>query len=172
MSTDKFKWSTARKSDTLSVSTISGDLTITGNVTSEGEIHLDGHVQGDIHCVALVLGESSNVEGNVTADEVLVRGRLIGSVRASRVTLQSTSHVEGDLTQQSLAMEQGAYFEGKSRRLEKPLSTSESTAVDSATTKPQPLVHGHEKHKNRPEAAFVRSIPDAEPVETDRSDDG
>jgi cytoskeletal protein CcmA (bactofilin family) len=65
MSTDKFEWSTAQKSGTLSVSTISGDLTIAGNVTSEGEIHLDGHVQGDIRCVALVLGESSNVEGNV-----------------------------------------------------------------------------------------------------------
>jgi len=168
MSPDKFGQSTGAQNS--NVSTIGGDLTITGNVTSEGEIHLDGHVQGDIHCVALVLGESSNVEGNVTADEVLIRGRLIGSVRASRVTLQSTSHVEGDLTQQSLAMEQGAYFEGKSRRLEKPLSTSESTAVDSATTKAQSVVHGREKHKNRPEATFVRSIPDAEPVETDRSD--
>jgi hypothetical protein len=69
-----------------------------------------------------------------------------------------------------MMQEQGAYFEGKSRRLEKPLSTSETTAADSATTKAQPVVHGREKHKNRPEAAFLRSIPDAEPKETDRSD--
>src|SRR6516225_7109351 len=158
MSTDKFKWSTARKSDTLSVSTISGDLTITGNVTSEGEIHLDGHVQGDIHCVALVLGESSNVEGNVTADEVLVRGRLIGSVRASRVTLQSESHVEGDLTYQSLAIEQGAFFDGKSRPSENPLSTSQTTTEDLTAIEPQPVIRSPEKRKEKQGAAFVRSL--------------
>jgi hypothetical protein len=68
-------------------------------------------------------------------------------------------------------MEQGAYFEGKSRRLENPLSTSQTTE-DLAATKPQPVVHGHEKHKKKPEAAFVRSLSEAEPVETDQSDNG
>ena len=93
MPTHKFqRFARVRDSDTRSVSTIGGDLTITGNVTSKGEIHLDGHVQGDVHCVAIVLGESSNVEGNMTAEDVMVRGRLIGSVRALRVTLQSKSH--------------------------------------------------------------------------------
>jgi cytoskeletal protein CcmA (bactofilin family) len=60
--------------------------------------------------VALVLGENSSVEGNVAADDVVIRGRLIGSVKALRVTLQSNSHVQGDLTHQSLAIEQGALF--------------------------------------------------------------
>jgi cytoskeletal protein CcmA (bactofilin family) len=97
---------------TLSTSTIGEDLTIIGNVTSKSEIHLDGHVQGDVRCVALVLGESSQLKGNVIAEDVVIRGRLIGSVRALRVMLQSTAHVEGDLLHKSLAIEQGAYFEG------------------------------------------------------------
>src|SRR4249919_1207674 len=102
MSPDKFGGSAAdQDSGPLSVSTIGGDLKIIGNVTSKGEIHLDGHVQGDVHCVALFLGENSSIEGNVIADDVVIRGRLIGSVRALRVTLQSTSHVEGDLIHQS-----------------------------------------------------------------------
>ena len=67
-----------QNSGTRTVSTIGEDLTITGDVTSKGEIHLDGHVQGDVNCAALVLGENSSVEGNVTADEVVIRGRLIG----------------------------------------------------------------------------------------------
>ena len=87
----------AQGSSPLSVSTISEDLTITGNVTSKGELHLDGQVQGDVRCVALVLGETAQVEGNVVAEEVMVRGRLIGSVRALKVMLQSTAHVEGNL---------------------------------------------------------------------------
>jgi cytoskeletal protein CcmA (bactofilin family) len=142
----------ARDSDTLSVSNIGGDLTIVGNVTSKGEINLDGHVEGDIHCVALVLGENSSVEGNVAADDVVIRGRLTGSVKALRVTLQSNSHVEGDLTHQSLAIEQGAFFDGKSLPLENLLPTSQTTAEDSTASEPQSVL----------ETAFVRSLPESD----------
>ena len=103
-----------QNSGARTVSTIREDLKITGDVASTGEIHLDGHVQGDVNWGALVLGESFSVEDSVTADEVAIGGRLIGSVRA---LLQSTSHVEGDLIHQSIAVEQGAFFEGKSRSL-------------------------------------------------------
>jgi cytoskeletal protein CcmA (bactofilin family) len=162
MSPDKFGQSTGGQSS-LSVSTIGGDLTITGNVTSKGEIQLDGHVHGDVHCVALVLGENSNVEGNVTADDVVIRGRLIGSLRALRVTLQSTSHVEGDLTYQSLAIEQGAFFDGKSHPSENPLSKGQTTE-DLTAIEPQPVVQSPEKRKKIPEAAFVRSLPEPNEV--------
>ena len=161
MSTDKLDRSPRdRDKDALSVSTIGGDLTITGNVTSKGEIQLDGHVHGDVHCVALVLGENSNVEGNVTADDVAIRGRLVGSVKALRVTLQSTAHVEGDLTYESLAIEQGAYFDGKSRPLKDALSTSQTTAEDSTASEPHSVVAG--KRKEKLEKAFVRSLPESD----------
>jgi cytoskeletal protein CcmA (bactofilin family) len=163
MSPDKFGRSTGGQ-DSPSVSTIGGDLTITGNVTSKGEIHLDGHVHGDVHCVALVLGENSNVEGNVTAKDVVIRGRLIGSVQALRVTLQSESHVEGDLTYQSLAIEQGAFFDGKSRPSENPLSKSQTTAEDLTAIEPLPVAQSPEKHKKKPETAFVRSLPEPNEV--------
>ena len=52
----------AQVSSPLSISTIGEDLTITGNVTSKGELHLDGQVQGDVHCVALVLSENGQLE--------------------------------------------------------------------------------------------------------------
>src|SRR5512140_1013395 len=87
----------AQVSSPLSIATIGEDLTITGNVTSKGELHVNGRVQGDVHCVALVLGENAQLKGGVVAEDVMVRGRLIGSVRALRVMLQSTSHVEGNL---------------------------------------------------------------------------
>jgi cytoskeletal protein CcmA (bactofilin family) len=93
-------------------------------VTSKGAIHLDGQVQGDLHCIALVLGENAQLEGSVVAEDVMVRGRLIGSVRALRVTLQSKSHVEGNLFHKSLSIEQDTHFEGESRPSEDPLSTS------------------------------------------------
>jgi len=151
----------SRVKDSGTPTTIGGDLTITGNVTSKGEIQLDGHVQGDIHCVALILGESANVEGNVTADDVVIRGRLIGSIRALRVMLQATGHVEGDLIQQKLAVEQGAHFEGRSRHSEDLLSVSQTTG-DLATPEPEPVVGGSKKRKEKQEAGFMRSIPEAD----------
>ena len=97
---------TARAQDSSppSISTIGEDLTITGNVTSKGELHVNGRVQGDVHCVALVLGENAQVEGSVVAQDVMVRGRLIGSVRALRVMLQSTAYVEGNLFHKSFPL--------------------------------------------------------------------
>jgi cytoskeletal protein CcmA (bactofilin family) len=99
---------------------------------------------GDVHCASLVLGENSEIEGNVVAEDVVIRGRLIGSVRGVRVILQSTCHVEGDLLHTSLAMEQGAYFEGKSRRAEDPLPVnrpvSDEPTLLSRSVLDQPLL--------------------------------
>jgi hypothetical protein len=57
-------------------------------------------------------------------------------------------------------MEQGAFFEGKSHRSENPLSTNQTTAENLAPSKPQPMVQAPEKQKEKPEAAFVRILPE------------
>ena len=103
-------------------SIIGEDLTIRGNVISAGEIQVDGEIEGDIRCGSLLLGDKSKVTGGVAAEDVVVRGHVVGSIRGLRITLQAQSHVEGDIFHQSLAIEQGAYFEGKSRRSDNPLA--------------------------------------------------
>ncbi|MEM7619449.1 MAG: polymer-forming cytoskeletal protein [Pseudomonadota bacterium] len=105
-------------------SIIGDDLEITGNVISKGEIQIEGEIQGDIHCSALVVGENAAVYGEVVAKEVTIHGQVKGAVRGLKVTLQSKSHVEGDIYHQFLAIEQGAFFEGKSRRSEDPVATA------------------------------------------------
>lgn len=137
-------------------STIAEDLTIIGNVQSNGELHIDGRIEGDVHCASLVLGERSQIEGNVTAEEVVICGRLIGSVRALRVMLQATCHVEGDLLHRDLAMEQGAYFEGKSRRSEDPLSDQRPTP-DRDGAEPRAVTEHLEKQRQKSPAGFVGS---------------
>jgi cytoskeletal protein CcmA (bactofilin family) len=111
-------------------SIIGEDLTIKGNVTSKGEIQVDGEIEGDIRCGSLLLGDKSKVRGGVTAEDVVVRGHLAGSIRGLRITLQPQSHVEGDIFHQSLAIEQGAYFEGKSRRSDNPLAELKAPGAD------------------------------------------
>ena len=98
------------------VSIIGADLTIAGNLICKGEVQVDGIVEGDIEGSNVVVGEGATVTGNIAADEVIVRGHVVGTVHGRRVMLQTTSEVEGDVFHQSLSIEQGAMFEGKSRR--------------------------------------------------------
>jgi cytoskeletal protein CcmA (bactofilin family) len=116
-------------------SVIGSDLTIMGNMISKGEIQVDGEVQGDINCLQLVVGEKAKITGGVVAEDVVVRGHVLGSIRGMRVTLQTSSHVEGDIYHQSLAIEQGAYFEGKSRRAEDPSQVTPKYDVPVASGK-------------------------------------
>lgn len=129
-------------------SIIGEDLSITGNVNSKGEIQVDGEIQGDIHCGSLLLGDKSQVIGGVMAEDVVVRGRVVGSIRGLRVTLQAQSHVEGDIFHQSLAIEQGAYFEGKSRRSDNPLT--EVKAVSGNGSRPEKSGSSDNKPKDEP----------------------
>jgi cytoskeletal protein CcmA (bactofilin family) len=116
----------AKAASRATASIIGEDLTINGNVSSKGEIQVDGEIQGDVHCSSLLLGDKSQVAGSVIADDVVVRGKVLGSIKGLRVTLQAQAHVEGDIYHQSLAIEQGAYFEGKSRRSEDPLADAKA----------------------------------------------
>jgi cytoskeletal protein CcmA (bactofilin family) len=113
-------------------SIIGEDLTIRGNITSKGELQVDGEIEGDIHCGSLLLGDTSKVTGGVAAEDVVVRGHIVGSVRGLRITLQGQSVVEGDIFYQSLAIEQGASFEGTSHRSENPLAEIKTPGANSS----------------------------------------
>ncbi len=103
-------------SERAAVSIIGPDLVITGNLISKGEVQVDGTVQGDIHGSHVIVGPNATINGGIVAEEVVVRGHVSGSVRGKRVMLQASSQVEGDIYHNALSIEQGAMFEGKSRR--------------------------------------------------------
>jgi cytoskeletal protein CcmA (bactofilin family) len=101
------------------LSVISNDLKIIGQglrIISQGTLQVDGEVEGDVVGSEVIIGELGKVTGTVAAEQVTVRGRISGAIRAVTVTLQSSSHVEGDIHHMSLAIEQGAAFDGRCRR--------------------------------------------------------
>jgi cytoskeletal protein CcmA (bactofilin family) len=119
---------TPRSAGGGSASIIGTDLTITGNLESKGEVQVDGEVQGDIRAQRIVIGERARITGSLIAEEVVVRGSVQGSIRGNSVTFQASSRIEGDVFHKSLAIEQGAFFEGKSRRSDDPMSVQRSAA--------------------------------------------
>jgi cytoskeletal protein CcmA (bactofilin family) len=101
-------------------SVIGNDLKIIGQglrIISQGTLQVDGEIEGDVGGAEVIIGERGRVSGTVAAERVIVRGTISGVIRGAAVTLQSSSHVEGDIHHVSLAIEQGAEFDGRCRRV-------------------------------------------------------
>lgn len=121
-------------------SVIGPDVKISGNLLTRGDVQIEGEIEGDVRAVNVVIGERASVTGSVLAEEVVVRGHVMGSVRGRRVMLQASCHVEGDVYHQALSIEQGAYFEGKSRRSADPLAAAAQSPPADAL--PRPAIAG------------------------------
>ena len=127
--------SSARKSPKVA-SLVAENMTIEGGVSGEGELHVDGVVRGDIRVNKLTIGDTGHVEGSIYAEAVEARGRVIGAITAKQVRLYGTSYVDGDITHEQLAMETGAFFQGRSLKFQRPAApagqANASPAPDSA----------------------------------------
>ena len=100
--------------DTLSNSVICRRITIVGNAYSEGDVLIEGNFEGDIQAASIRVGPLAQVEGNFKAKEVFVSGQVEGTVIGGRVVLDKDAYVEGDIYHESLSIEDGAIFKGKS----------------------------------------------------------
>jgi cytoskeletal protein CcmA (bactofilin family) len=104
---------------------IAKGLKIVGSVTVEGLVELNGQVEGEIHCTSLIVSRQAQVVGTIQAERVVVDGSVEGPIRGGQVVLKSQAQVVGDIHHQSLAVERGALFDGRSvqgnvQRLEGP----------------------------------------------------
>jgi cytoskeletal protein CcmA (bactofilin family) len=100
-------------------SVIGNDLKIIGQglkIIGRGVLQVDGEIEGDVQGAEVIVGEKGRVTGMVAGRDVIIRGWVSGIVCGNSVALQSSSHVEGDVHHMSLSIEQGASFEGRSRR--------------------------------------------------------
>src|SRR5262245_16891936 len=104
---------------TTEKSVIGNDLKIIGQglkIIGRGVLQVDGEIEGDVQGAEVIVGEKGKVTGMVAAHNVIVRGNVSGVVCGKTVALQASSHVDGDVHHMSLAIEQDAMFEGRSRR--------------------------------------------------------
>ena len=112
-----------RTGDSGNKSVISNDLKIIGQglkIISQGTLQVDGEVEGDVAGAEVIIGEQGKVTGTVAAERVIVRGKISGVIRGTTVALQTSARVEGDIHHMSLAIEQGAEFDGRCRRPQDP----------------------------------------------------
>ena len=127
----------AQRKTPRAASLISENITIAGDVTGEGEVHIDGVVRGDVRVGKLTVGETGHIEGAVYAEAIEARGRIIGTVTAKQVRLYGTAYVDGDITHEQLAMETGAFFQGRSLKFQRPAAPAVQPTPSPLATAPQ-----------------------------------
>jgi cytoskeletal protein CcmA (bactofilin family) len=112
-------------------SVIEASLMITGSLESEGELLVDGAIVGEVSCAHLTVGKDATVEGNITAQEVVIRGKVVGTIRANRVILQHSARVDSEICHALLSIEEGAIFNGRARtrKLQSPTAAQDAEAA-------------------------------------------
>ncbi len=112
-----------------SLSVIAQDTHILGTIISDGNIDFDGTVDGNIRCQNLNVRKNAVIKGDVTAEILNVYGKINGLVRAKQVNLYKDCYVEGIVMHEGLVIEEGAFLDGKCKRMDKPV-TRETPIVD------------------------------------------
>ena len=113
-----------------SPSLLGKEIKVIGKITSKGALRLDGVLEGEIKASKLVIEKSAKVVGSVTSEDLVIRGRIIGPVFGKKVRFGSSARVEGDTFHETIAIEDGAYYEGSIRRYSSDSDTSKSLTKD------------------------------------------
>lgn len=94
---------------------------ISGNISFTDGLRVDGQIVGNVHAndaVAsiLVISETAEVTGEITADHIIINGAVKGPVNARHMLeLQPKARIEGDVQYAALEMHQGALITGQLR---------------------------------------------------------
>lgn len=100
---------------------IGAKATIVGALHFDGAVVLEGEIRGEVRCRSLTIAERGAVDGLIVAETVIVAGEVVGAIYAERLVLRAACEVEGDIFHRELSLEDGCYFEGRSRRHATPL---------------------------------------------------
>ena len=97
-----------------SSNTIAKGTQVTGNIETFGNIRIEGKVKGDIKSKSkVVLGKSSEIEGNMLAQNAEIAGKVKGTIEISEVLiLKPSAEIHGDIITNKLIVESGASFVG------------------------------------------------------------
>ena len=94
---------------------ISSDASLKGNLETDSSLELRGKVEGD--CVIgglLWVREGGGITGGVTVEAAVIEGEVRGNIEAKeRVELRPGSSLRGNINAGSLAIAEGAFFQGK-----------------------------------------------------------
>jgi len=86
-----------------------------GKLKTPGSIRVDGKIVGEIAATNnLAIGQTGDVDGNISARNVTIGGRIRGFIVAQeKLVFESKAVVRGDIRAAKLVIDEGAIFDGK-----------------------------------------------------------
>lgn len=93
---------------------IGANTVIRGVIMAEETLRIDGTIQGEVISKgAVIVGTEGLVEGDVTADSILIAGKVKGNIYVKvKTEIAADGSVEGDITTKTLVVDEGAAFKG------------------------------------------------------------
>lgn len=111
---------------------IGKSVCIKGELSGSEDIYVDGQVEGSIQLSgnSLTIGPNGRISANITAKNVTVGGSLDGNIQASeRTEFRKSAVVNGDVQSRRIAIEEGAFFNGKLEIVPESKSQPSASAV-------------------------------------------
>ena len=98
-----------------SKNSLAPDVEIKGTLKFAGELTFDGKLDGEIQTEGVLnLGDSAVINGNITAQSVVVRGKINGNIHAKeKIDIKAKTELFGDVRAAKLVIEEGVSFVGK-----------------------------------------------------------
>lgn len=116
-----------RNGQTMPVpSIISENTKLNGDLISNGIIHIDGQVEGDVTCEELVIGLKGCVLGNVSVASLHLYGVMQGKANVGNLFVAKTAKLVGEAMHETIAIEPGAYIDGRCIRVGDPIPAEQS----------------------------------------------
>ena len=86
-----------------------------GKLKTPGSIRVDGKIVGELIATNNVaIGQTGDIDGNVSARNVTIGGRIRGFIVAQeKLVFESKAVVRGDIRAAKLVIDEGAIFDGK-----------------------------------------------------------
>jgi len=102
-------------------------------------LRVNGNIEANLHCKELLVGDQAVIAGSITATKIAVSGRVTGAIYGDSVVLHSTAQVDGEIHSRSLTIEDGARFDGRSRKVMDPNEVAPQLEPLKHSPVPQPL---------------------------------
>ncbi len=95
---------------------LANDVEIKGTIKFDDELIFDGRLEGEVVSEGtLILGENSEIQGEVKTKAVSLSGRVQGNITVEeKCELKGRAQLIGDLKAARLVIEEGATFVGRS----------------------------------------------------------
>lgn len=94
---------------------VTAQTTLSGDFDCATDLRLDGVIEGNVRVKKrIVVGEEGRIDGNVTANHLIVHGLVKGDINvAGDVVLGATATLEGNVKAGRMLMEEGAVLSGE-----------------------------------------------------------